>query len=162
MKYNVKTKETFNVIGLAIQTSTFRVEKELGALWHKFVAEHIADKIPNKTHVYPIVLYYDYSYEELVGGKPAQGTEGPGDYYSCLIGCKVSTLVAIPVGMTGITVPTSKYALFSCTGDFPGSLIKKWKEIDSMDLPRTHLFDIESYKHFPEPNHEVDIFVGIQ
>lgn len=162
MKYHVKTKEAFNVIGLAIQTSNFRVEKELGALWQKFVAEHIEDKIPNKTHVYPVVLYYDYSYEELVGGKPVPGSEGPGDYYTCLLGCKVSTLVAIPVGMTGITVPTSKYAVFTCTGDFPASLKGAWEKIDALNLPRTHAFDLESYKHFREPSHEVDIFVGIQ
>ena len=155
MKYHIKEKEAFKVIGIEIQTTAKRADVEISELWHKFVAENIADKIPHKQHIYTIALYSDY------GGAGMCCPMGP-DSYAYLIGCKVTSLSDIPVGMTGKEVPHQKYAVFACEGDFPASLQKAWQAINTLSLERTFTYDIDSYKHFSDPDHHVDIFVGVK
>lgn len=155
MKYHIKEKEAFKVIGIEIQTTAERADAEISELWHKFVAENIADTIPNKEHIYTIALYSDY------GDSPTCCPQGP-DSYSYLIGCKVTKLSHIPVGLTGKEVPAQKYAVFASKGDFPASLQRAWKEINALGLERTLKYDIESYKRFSDPDHEVDVFVGVK
>ena len=156
MKYHIKIKKAFNVIGFELKTTSKRAEVEIGQLWHKFIAERWEDKIPTITHIEPLAVYYDYH------GKGMCCPMGP-DSYACLIGCQVEKLDEIPVGMTGKAVPEQKYAVFTVTGEFPESLINAWKEINGMkELERTFLYDFESYKHFREPSQEVDVYVGVK
>ena len=174
MKYHVKTKEAFNVIGLELKTTSQRAEVEVGQLWHKFIAENTPDQIPNTTHIEPVALYYDY------GGQGMCCSMGP-DSYAILLGCKVANLDQIPVGMTGKAVPEQKYAVFTITGKVPESIIQAWQEINALGLNRSMLYDFEDYKYiqepmvvhdvrlgtsltetFEEPITEVDIYVGIK
>ena len=155
MKYHIKEENGFHAIGFELKTKSKRAEVEIGQLWHKFIAENWEDKIPNITNIEPIAIYYEYE------GQGMCCSMGP-DSYAVLIGCQVDNLETIPVGMTGISVPKQKYAVFTTTGEFPKSLIQTWKEINALNLARNFLYDFENYKHFREPSQEVDIYVGIQ
>lgn len=155
MENHTKVIDAFKVIGLEIQTNSKASEVEIGALWHKFIAENFTDQIPNKAHIYPIALYYNYGSKNMCCPQGA-------DAYACLIGCKVTNLDTIPVGMVGKAVPEQRYALFRATGDFPEGLIKTWQAINAAGLERTYEYDIESYEHFQQPDHEVDIYVAIK
>jgi predicted transcriptional regulator YdeE len=172
MKYHIKIKEAFNVIGLELKTTSKRAEVEIGQLWHKFVAEKAIDKIPNITDSEPIALYYNY------GGNGMCCSMGP-DSYSYLLGYQVSNLDKVPVGMTGKKVPEQTYAIFTITGELPESIIKAWHQIRAINLKRTFLYDFELYKYYQEPSsnieldptilndqvqttQEVDIYVGIE
>lgn len=154
MKYHVKNKEAFNVIGLELKTTYKRAQVEIGQLWNKFIAENIADKIPNITHIEPVALYYEY------GGQGMCCPMGP-DSYAMLLGCKVANLDTIPVGMTGKAVPKQKYAVFNITNQLPESLAQAWEAINALGLNRSLQYDFEDYKYIQEPMPVHDVRLGM-
>lgn len=161
MKERIESRPSFHIIGIEIQTSPEVAEKEIAQLWHKFVAENIEEKIPNKASLEILALYSDYSsdHDDYCEHDHVQG---PLDHYSYLIGCAVSSLDHVPVGMVGKTIPQSRYAKFTARGHFPESLKKMWQEINDMDLKRTYKFDFEDYRAFEADDKAIDIYVGIK
>ena len=55
--------DSFQIIGISIKTANSDVEKlqhDMQSLWHRFISENIAEKIPNKISSDIYCIYTDY------------------------------------------------------------------------------------------------------
>ncbi|VAW27465.1 bacterial regulatory protein, DeoR family [hydrothermal vent metagenome] len=145
--------EKFNIIGISVRTSNNgHADKDIPALWKRFMEEDISSKIANKIED---AIYCAYTEYESDHTKP----------YTTLIGCKVDSLDNIPDGMKGITIDASNYSKFVAKGDLmEGAVVNTWFKIWEAPLDRTYKTDFEVYgSKAQNPNDaEVDIFVGVK
>ena len=143
----------FNLIGISIRTSNDgQAEKDIPALWKKFMEEGILDQIPTKIDNTIYCAYTEYEDDHT---KP----------YTTVLGCKVSSLDNIPDGMKGITIDNSNYSKYIAKGNLmEGAVINTWFKIWKTALDRTYKTDFEVYgKKAQNPdNAEVEIFVGVK
>ena len=147
-----KTLDAFHVIGAYVRTTNVnnKALKDIGELFGKFVSENILEKIPSKISDDIYCVYTDYESD----------FNGP---YTAVVGCKVSTLTDIPTGLTGITIPESKYQVYKSTGKLSVSLARTWEGIWNTDLNRRYSADFDIYgekaKDFEDA--EVETYVAI-
>ena len=127
-------RENFKMISISVRTdNNGKAEKDIAALWNKFMTEGIMEQIPNKigTELYCAYTAYDGDHT-----KP----------YTTLIGCKVKILDNIPEGMKGIAIEASNYSKFIAKGDLmKGAVINTWFNIWEASLNRTYKTDFEMY-----------------
>lgn len=147
------TLSAFHVIGIAVRTSNAnnKALQDIGDLFGNFMAQNIMQKIPNKLTEDIYCVYTDYESDY----------NGP---YTTIIGCKVSSLVDIPNGLIGKTIPHSKYEVYRSIGNLSISLAKTWEGIWNSDLNRSYLadFDIYGEKARDFENAEVDTYVAVK
>jgi len=147
-----KTLDAFHVIGAYVRTTNVsnKALKDIGELFGKFVSENILEKIPSKISDDIYCVYTDYESD----------FNGP---YTAVVGCKVSSLTDIPTGLTGITIPESKYQVYKSTGKLSVSLARTWEGIWNSDLNRRYSADFDIYgekvKDFEDA--EVETYVAI-
>lgn len=148
------TIESFKVIGIAVRTTNEngQAAQDIGQLWQKFMSEGIAEKIPNKIDANVFSIYTNYE----------------GDHtqpYDTILGCKVSSLEAIPEGMVAQAFDGGNYLKFISKGDLTkGVVFGTWSEIWKQDLDRVYTADFEIYgeKAQNPSNAEVDIFIAVK
>ncbi len=145
--------QKFNVIGIAVRTSNENEQAatDIPALWEKFMAEGIAEKIPNKTDHSLYCIYTDYEKDHT---KP----------YTTILGCKVENLDIIPDGMVGKTFETATYKKYVAKGNIlQGLVYNEWIKIWNAGLPRTFTADFEVYgeKAQNPEDAEVDIYIAV-
>ncbi len=145
--------QKFNVIGIAVRTSNENEQAatDIPALWEKFMAEGIAEKIPNKTDHSLYCIYTDYEKDHT---KP----------YTTILGCKVENLDIIPDGMVGKTFETATYKKYVAKGNIlQGLVYNEWIKIWNAGLPRTFTTDFEVYgeKAQNPEDAEVDIYIAV-
>lgn len=146
--------QKFSIIGISIRTTNENGHsgQDIPALWNKFFAEGIAEKIENKLSNDIICVYTDYEKDHT---KP----------YTTILGCVAENLDLIPEGFTGITIEGDQYKKFTAKGDLSdGVVYKEWLKIWNSDLNRSFTYDFEVYgeKAQDQKNAEVDIFISIQ
>ncbi len=148
------TLEQFNIIGIEIRTSNNNGQgiRDIGALWQKFMGEHILEKIPNKINntIYSVYTEYVSDYTEP---------------YTTLIGCSVKHLNEIPAGMRGIKFNKETYQRFIAKGDLSAHIVANaWNEIWKSNLNRAYTQDFEVYSEKTHNPHdaEVDIYIAIK
>ena len=146
--------EPFQVIGISIRTSNEnnQTTSDIGSLWARFMIENILQKIPNKISDAILSIYTNYESDHT---KP----------YDTILGCKVSSLDEIPVGMVGQSFEGGTFAKFVSKGDVTkGAIYNTWVEIWNTNLNRLYTADFEIYgeKAKDPSNAEVDIFVAIR
>ena len=146
--------EPFQVIGISIRTSNEnnQTASDIGSLWARFMTENILQKIPNKISDAILSIYTNYESDHT---KP----------YDTILGCKVSSLDEIPVGMVGQSFEGGTFAKFVSKGDVTkGAIYNTWVEIWNTNLNRLYTADFEIYgeKAKDPSNAEVDIFVAIR
>src|SRR5918992_1440377 len=122
-------KGAFQVIGM--ETRTRNADEANAAtgricgLWERFFRENVRVKIPHQVGGRATLAgYSDYESDEK------------GAY--CLTpGCEVRSLEDIPEGLTGRTIPASRYAVFTTEkGALPEIVIGAWQAIWGMDRAR--------------------------
>ncbi|WP_268849360.1 GyrI-like domain-containing protein [Flavobacterium aestivum] len=146
--------KSFCVIGISVRTTNENGQagQDIPALWNKFMAEGITEKIPNKFDDTLFCVYTDYEKDHT---KP----------YTTILGCKVENLSNIPNGMVGKTFEEAEYEKFVAKGDiFQGMVFDEWTKIWNSDLDRTYTADFEVYgeKAQNPKNAEVDIFIAVK
>jgi len=146
--------EPFKVIGIAVSTTSENAQsaQDIGQLWEKFMAEGIAEKIPNKMDDLVLSIYTNYQGDHT---KP----------YDTILGCKVNSLEAIPNGMVGQSFEGGTYGKFVTKGDLTqGVVFETWSEINQQKLNRAFAADFELYgeKAQNPTDAEVEVFVGIK
>jgi predicted transcriptional regulator YdeE len=149
----VQKPET-HVIGIACRTANTSdaAPIDIPRLWQRFYAENILSQIPNSMTDHVIALYCDYE----------------GDYsqpYTCVIGCRVSSIEEVPEGMVAKTIPASTFAVYEAVGEFPQSVLNVWNEVwQSTTLKRTYAGDYEIYgkRFFIDASKPVSIYVAIE
>ncbi len=138
-------------IGLELRTNNQECSSAMPTHKERFFGENILAKIPNKVNGDIFALYTDYE----------------GDYtkpYSWILGCEVSSLDNVPIGLVAKVIPQSKYAVFTTQGDFPQGLIAAWQAIWKSDLSRSYTSDFELYRSDfnPQTNPEVKVYIAIE
>jgi len=143
------------IIGISIETTNKNGQAaiDLGALWGKFYAENIIEKIPNRTGDEVYSVYTDYESDHT--GK-----------YTAIIGLPVSSLDVIPEGLIGRIFEGENFRKFTAKGPMPDAIAKTWKEIWTKDkeLNRSYTYDFEVYgeKSHNGENSEAEIFIAIK
>ena len=144
----------FKVIGIAVRTTNENGQsgEDIGQLWGKFMSEQIASKIPNKVNSDVFSIYTNYQ----------------GDHtqpYDTILGCKVSSLDEVPVGMVGQAFDGGTYGKFVSKGDLTkGVVFGTWSEIWKKDLDRVFTADFELYgeKAQNPTDAEVDVLIALK
>ena len=146
--------EAFKVIGIAVRTTNVNGQagQDIGQLWGKFMSEGIADKIPNKLDANIFSIYTNYEGDHM---KP----------YDTILGCKVSSLDEVPVGMVGQAFDGGTYGKFISKGDLTkGVVFGTWSEIWKKDLDRVYTADFEIYGERAQnpTDAEVDVLIALK
>lgn len=145
--------EPFDVIGIAIRTSNNngQAAQEIAQLWQRFMAEGILQKIPNRVDDTVYSLYTEYEGDH---SKP----------YTAMLGCKVTNLDAIPVGLVGKSFDGGTFAKSSARGDLmQGMIVNQWMKIWESNLDRAYTVDFEVFgeKAQNPADAEVDFLVAV-
>jgi predicted transcriptional regulator YdeE len=151
----------FSVIGIQARTSNAKEVKGGGAIpkqWDRFFKEGIADKIPNKVDSTIYAVYTNYA----------------SDYngeYDFIVGMKVSSVPAVPLGMVVKKVPQGKYAVVaSAKGPVAQVVPQAWQRIYTLDDnkqlggARAYKADFEVYHQRSQNPQEsqVDLYIGLK
>lgn len=144
----------FDVIGISVRTSNEagRAAIDIPALWQRFMAEGIADKIPNKTDASLYCIYTDYEKDHT---RP----------YTTVLGCRVTRTDEVPQGMVHVRLGGGSYAKRLAKGNLmQGVVFTAWTEIWNSDLERRYTSDFEVYgpKAQNPEDAEVEIFVAVR
>lgn len=146
--------EAFKVVGIKVRTSNEdgKAANDIPALWGRFFAENILDKIPNKVNGEILSIYTNYESDYT---KP----------YDTLLCCKVSSFDGVPEELETATFNGATYATFQAKGNLDeGVVYNEWSKIWNTDLKRKYTADFEVYgaKAMDRANAKVDIFVAIE
>ena len=146
--------DEFTITGISVRTTNEKGQsaKDIGALWNRFMAEGILDKITNKIEdtIYSVYTEYEGDYT-----KP----------YTCILGCKVDNAAYIPDGFVAKTIKGGKYVKFVSKGDLTkGAVYQTWNEIWNSDLDRAYTSDFEVYgeKAQNPTDAEVEIYIALK
>ncbi len=146
MEHELVSKGDFKVIGISRRISNENAQKEIPEMWKEFILNNYLEKIPNLKSNSIMALYTDYEGDHT---KP----------FIYTIGCEVTSIQDVPLGLDGVTVPGNKYALFRVKGGLPDSLIETWKEIwTSKSLERKFEADFEVVKGADE----VHVYISLK
>ncbi|MFA6469314.1 MAG: GyrI-like domain-containing protein [Bacteroidota bacterium] len=146
-------KDNFKLVGLKLNGKTTnqnnQSSKDCGALWQKFEADKIFDRIPEKLSDEIYAVYFDYEMDETTP-------------FSYFIGCKVDKNSETPNELEELMIPAQKYCKVTAKGIMTGCIADAWKEIWSSDIQRTFGFDFEVYGERSRDwsNAEVDIYIS--
>jgi predicted transcriptional regulator YdeE len=155
-------KNAMKVVGIETRTTN---KDEIGSetakiplLWQRFFQENMSEKIPNKVPSGPILaVYTEYESNE----------HGP---YTVLIGYEVSSIEAIPQGLTAKVLPESTYAVFTTqTGPVAAVIGQAWKDIWQMSPAQlggsrrfTADFEVYDERSRDQEHTTVDIYLAIR
>ena len=146
MEHELVSKGDFKVIGISRKISNENAQKEIPEMWKEFILNNYLEKIPNLKSNSIMALYTNYEGDHT---KP----------FIYTIGCEVTSIQDVPLGLDGVTVPGNKYALFRVKGGLPDSLIETWKEIwTSKSLERKFEADFEVVKGADE----VHVYISLK
>ncbi|MBM9579487.1 AraC family transcriptional regulator [Leptospira sp. 201903070] len=159
MSSEIVSKNEVQIVGISEVTKNqdeISGKGKIGGLWHRFFAEGILDKIPNKKE--PANLFAVYTdYESDESGK-----------YRILIGAEVTDGSWVPEGMELRKIPKGKYSKFtSDTGSIATVVIAVWRKIWSdseLKSKRAFQSDFEFYDQRtsnPE-SAQVEVFIGMK
>ena len=153
MRYKIISLPSFHFIGIPLRTSNAdpKSMQDIGVHWQRFYTDKIMDKIPGKVDNEVLALYTEYEGDFM---KP----------YTLILGCKVSGVGNVPVGLVTKTIPEAKYAVFIAKGKMPDCIMECWKEIWSSDIERAYSNDFEVYgsKSQNPENTEVEIYISVK
>lgn len=155
MAPEVKSLPEFKVVGIEIRTSNAAemnaASAKIPGLWGRFYQEKIPTTIARaKADARAVGVYRNY-------------TSDHNGLYSVLAGVEVSTLDAIPEGMSGIAIPAGAYLVFTAKGSMPQALIETWGTIwtyfsRKQKHQRAYTYDFELYR---APD-RVDIHIAVK
>lgn len=152
----VRRKETL-IIGAEIRTTTENDKniKEIPKFWQEQMAANLFDHIPNRK-----------SPNECLGVCANMDEKG---FFSYYIACEVTTLDNIPEGLSGLTIPAAKYAVFTAKGPIPQSIHDMWQYAYGEWLPKSpyefaNSIDFELYdeRFHKEDGAETDIYIPVK
>ncbi|MFC1976209.1 GyrI-like domain-containing protein [Chloroflexota bacterium] len=157
MKPKLITKDEIKLIGIEARTTNQQeadpATAKIPGLWQKFFMEGIAEKILHQIDPdtrFGAYINYDSDFTGI---------------YSLIAAVKVSSLADIPDGMTGLTIPSARYLVFTVEGEMPIALIEAWGFIwnhfsNGSDYERAYTADFELYD--TNDATKADIYIAIK
>lgn len=148
------TRGSFKIVGISVRTTNENMQAmiDIPALWNRFSAEHISDKIPGKESDELYCVYTDYEKDHT---KP----------YTTLLGHKVNSSAPLPEGLVEKLIPEQHYLVFTAKGNpQEGSVFSEWQKIWDSAIDRLFSSDFEIYgaKSQDPENAEVDIYLAVK
>jgi predicted transcriptional regulator YdeE len=154
MNPELLTRPEILLIGIETRTSNrdemASATAKIPGLWGRFFQEGIAERVPNKKPGgVTIGAYTKYESDHT----------GP---YSLVVGSEVTSLDAIPSGMTGLIIPRGQFLVFRAQGPMPKALIDTWNSIwdyflDGPSHQRLYTTDYEVHRSADR----VDVHVAV-
>jgi predicted transcriptional regulator YdeE len=134
MNYETEHLSMFFIAGVAVRTinKDGRADQDIGNLWQTFTQNNMAEKLEDREGEELYCVYTDYESDH-------------NDYYTAILGCKVSSIEYLPEGFTGKAIPGGKYRVFTPTGKFPANIKAAWEYIWQADINRTYTADFDVY-----------------
>lgn len=134
MNYETTSLPMFYVAGISIRTinKNGQAGQDIGALWQQFTQGNLADKLDDKEGSELYCVYTDYESDH-------------NDYYTAILGCKVSSIEYLPGGFVGKAIPAGKYRVYSSEGKFPESVGATWQYIWQSEINRIYTADFDVY-----------------
>ena len=127
----------FSVMGICVRTCNAdqQAQRDLGALWQRFFAEQIAERIPGALAPDLYAVYYDYEHDH----------QAP---YTTLIGVAVPAATVPANGLTRVDIPAQHYQAHPTIGEMPQAVIQAWQQIWAQDaaIPRAYGY---AFVHYP-------------
>lgn len=146
MEPEIVSKGDFKVIGITQRISNENAQQKIPEMWKEFILNNYLEKIPNLKSNSIMAVYTDYEGDHT---KP----------FNYTIGCEVTSIDNLPIGLHSLIVPGNKYALYKVKGGLPDSLIETWKSIwTSGDLERKFEADFEVIKG----SDEVHVYISLK
>ena len=149
----------FTVIGIESRTNNAKeasAEGIIGRLWHRFIDDAMADKIPEKRDSNLYAVYSEYA------------SDHNGEY-TFAVGAPVKAKTAAPAGMVLKDIPAGRYAVITTQkGPFPKVIPEAWLEIFKLEeerkLNRSYRADFELYdeRALDPQTGQVDIYIGLK
>jgi predicted transcriptional regulator YdeE len=165
MNPKIIQQDEFTVVGISARTSNPREmtpDGVIGKLWARFMRDGILAGIPHRADPSIVSVYSNY----------ASDKDGEYDF---LLGARVKSSAALPEGLTAVTVPAGRYAIFtSDQGPAARVVMDAWKRVwaalDESEKKseaagnRAYRADFEVYGEgaLDPQNMVMDIFVGIK
>ena len=156
MNIEEKSLDTMQVVGIKTVTSNANESHpdtaQIPALWQKYFSESIEEQIPHKQDNSQLLgVYTDYDNEHR-------------GVYSIIVGHEVSAIEQLPEGMVGISIPKSRYLVFSDEGKVPEVIYALWQSVwdyfnASTKYRRLYTVDFERY--FENEGSKVEIYIAI-
>ena len=147
------TLPEFTVAGISIRTinQNGQSQKDLKALWVKFMAENVFFQLTDKVSDHIYCVYAEYETDHT-------------NYYTTVLGCEVDRALQIPGGFTTVTIPAGNYREYSLSGKCPHNLLDAWQKIWDSSTERKYASDYDRYtpnwKNFEDS--EVKIFLSVK
>lgn len=146
--------KAFQVVGVSVRTTNEngQAAKDIPALWQRFFAENISEKVKDKLSETVYAIYTDYEKDHT---KP----------YTTIVGYAVEELKIIPDGLVSILIEEGSYSKFTAKGKLDeGAVYNEWLNIWNAPIERIFTTDFEVYdeKSTNPQNAEVDIFIAIK
>ncbi|MES2266098.1 MAG: GyrI-like domain-containing protein [Bacteroidota bacterium] len=134
MNYETTSLPMFYVAGLSIRTinKDGQAGQDIGALWQQFTQGNLSDKLEEKEGNELYCVYTDYESDH-------------NDYYTAILGCKVSSIEYLPDGFVGKAIPAAKYRVYTPEGKFPESVGVTWQHIWQSEMNRIYTSDFDVY-----------------
>lgn len=134
MKYETTNLPMFYIAGISIRTinKDGQAGQDIGALWQQFTQGNFADKLEDKEGNELYCVYTDYESDH-------------NDYYTAILGCKVTSIEYLPEGFVGKAIPAAKYRVYDPKGKFPESIGATWQHIWQDEINRTYTSDFDVY-----------------
>lgn len=132
--YQQPTTKHFVGMEVTLNSSDPDLEKHTTELWDYFYKNDISSAIPNIVDSKIYVVYYDYD-------QPNQGD------YKMMIGFQTKDVNNIYEGLAGVSIPTTKFAVFEQNGGTTENFIATtWEKIINSDLAVVNSYSIEAYE----------------
>ncbi|MCI8327551.1 MAG: AraC family transcriptional regulator [Lachnospiraceae bacterium] len=150
MDYEIVTLQEKTVAGISARTNNGdpQMSVVIGGLWRSFFEEGIYQSIPDKTDGKALGIYMDYAGNEK-------------DDYTIMVASETKAKEQNDQ-ITVRKIPAGRYAKFIVRGDMHQAVAAAWKEIWSMDLPRTFVCDFEEYQDDKMEDAEIHIYIGLK
>jgi predicted transcriptional regulator YdeE len=152
MNQTIVELSMFFIAGLAVRTinKDGQADKDIGNLWQTFTANNMADSLEERESNELYCVYTDYESDH-------------NDYYTAILGCKVTSIEYLPEGFTGKAIPASKYAVYSPEGKFPENIAATWKQIWLAYINRKYTADFDVYNVAGKSFQEIEskVYVAI-
>ena len=138
--------DSFYIIGISVRTinKDNQSGNDIGNLWNKWFSEDLSTKIPNKISDDIINMYTDYNSDEH-------------DFYTAVLGHKVSSLDMIPEGFIGKHILDENYKEFISKGKLPECVLNTWEIIWNSKLDRKYTADFDVYNSMTMNPEDVEV-----
>ena len=138
--------DPFYIIGISVRTINKDNQSgiDIGNLWNRWFTEGLSTKIPNKVSDDIINMYTDYDSDEH-------------DFYTAILGHKVSSLDMIPEGFIGKHILDENYKEFISKGKLPECVLNTWEIIWNSKLDRKYTADFDVYNSMTMNPEDVEV-----